>query len=144
LFDEINVGIQFLIAVFVFTVSMIFSKQITFFMQTDLGYDHSAVLIVSSVPRIWNEEGMSKMDAARREFLSSPKIQSASLSWGAPNFNFSPASSRIYRADRPVEEGILATMTAADEAYDEVYGLQMVKGQFLYKDGDVARRNQLC
>lgn len=142
-FSRALIAIQFLIASFVLTVSLIFSKQIAYFMEADLGYDRSRILIVSSVPRIWNDEGMSKMDAARREFLGSPKIRSASLSWGAPNFNFSPASSRITRADHPFEQGILTTITAADEAYDEVYSLKMAEGEFFYGKGDGYRPSQL-
>lgn len=137
------IALQFLIAIFIFTVSIIFAKQISWFMEADLGYDHSRVLVVSSVPRIWNEEGMNRMEAARAEFLSSSVIRSASLSWGAPNFNFSPASARVYRPGTPVDEGILTTMSAADEAYDEVYDLTLTDGKFLFEDGHIRRAGQV-
>jgi len=49
------------------------SHQISYFMEADLGYDKSNVLIVSSVPRVWTEEGMNKMDATKEEFLNLSK-----------------------------------------------------------------------
>jgi putative ABC transport system permease protein len=137
------VVVQFLIAIFIFTVSLIFSRQISYFMEADLGYNRSLVMVVSSVPRIWNEEGMNTMDVAKREFQSSPKIRSASLSWGSPNFNFSPSSTKINRAGYPIEDGVLITMSPADEDYATVYGLQMVDGKFLFEEGGARVPNHL-
>lgn len=135
--------VQFLIAVFIFTVSLIFSRQISYFMEADLGYNRTLVMVVSSVPRIWSEEGMNTMDVAKREFLSSPKIKSASLSWGSPNFTFSPYSTKINRTGYPIDEGILTTMSPADEDYARVYGLEVVAGKFLFEEGETRLPNQL-
>lgn len=137
------VAFQFLIAIFIFITSLIMSKQISFFMEADLGYDKSQVLIVSSVPRIWSEEGMSKMDVAKKEFLSSPTIQSVSLSWGSPNFNFSPFSAKINLASHSVDQGVLTTMAATDEDYAKVYGLDMVDGKFFFDEGEGFQTNRL-
>jgi putative ABC transport system permease protein len=142
-FSRALIAIQFLIATFIFTVSLIFSRQINYFMEADLGYDRSMVMVVSSVPRIWSEEGMNTMDAAKREFLSSPKIRSASLSWGSPNVNFSPYSAKINRTGYPVDGGILTTMSAVDEDYASVYGLELVAGKFLFNEGEARQANQL-
>jgi putative ABC transport system permease protein len=125
------IAVQFLIAIFIFTVSVIMSEQISYFMEADLGYDKSRVLIVSSVPRLWNEEGFSQMDAAKNQFLTSSRIEAASLSWGAPNFNFSPYSARISKAGTAIEDGVLTIIAANDEDYAKVYGLEVVDGNFL-------------
>lgn len=135
--------VQFLIALFIFTVSLIFSRQISYFMEADLSYDRSMVMVISSVPRIWNEEGMNTMDVAKREFLSSPKIKSVSLSWGSPNINFSPRSAKINHAGSPVEEGILTTISPSDEDYARVYGLELVDGKFFFEEGESRQPNQL-
>jgi putative ABC transport system permease protein len=125
------IAVQFLIAIFIFTVSVIMSEQISYFLEADLGYDKSRVLIVSSVPRKWNEEGFSQMDAAKNEFLASSRIEAISLSWGAPNFNFSPYSARISKAGTAIEDGVLTIISANDEDYAKVYGLEVVDGNFL-------------
>ena len=137
------VGFQFLVAVFILITSMIMSKQISYFMETDLGYDKSHVLIASSLPRIWTEEGMNKMDVAKREFLTSPKIKSVSLSWGSPNFNFEPYKANINHAGQPTEKGILTSMSSADEAYANVYGLKLLDGKFFFDADEPFQANQL-
>ncbi len=137
------VTIQFFIAVFIFTATLIMSEQVGFIMKTDLGYDKSLVMIVSSVPRTWTEEGFSKMDAAKREFLTTPAIKSASLSWGAPNFNFSPFSAKINHAGSNPDEGVLTTMQAADEDYMEVYGFKLLDGKFFVDEGEAFQRNRI-
>ncbi len=142
-FSQGLVAIQFLIAVFIFTAALVMSKQISYFMETDLGYDKSSVLIVSSVPRIWNEEGMNKMEAAKKEFLTMPEIKSASLSWGSPNFNFDPFSAKINLSGNPVDQGILTTMAAADEDYAKVYGLDIVAGDFFFDQEQSFQANRL-
>jgi putative ABC transport system permease protein len=142
-FSRALIAVQFLIAIFIFTLSFIFSRQISYFMEADLGYNRSLVMVVSSVPRIWSEEGMNTMDVAKREFLLSPRIKSASLSWGSPNFTFSPYSAKINRTGYPIDEGILASMSPADEHYARVYGLDVIAGKFLFEEGETRLRNQL-
>ena len=137
------IAVQFLIAIFIFTVSLIFSRQISYFMEADLGYDRSMVMVVSSVPRIWSEEGMNTMDVAKREFLSSLKIRAASLSWGSPNVNFSPYNAKINRAGQPIDGGVLTTLSPTDEDYASVYGMEVVAGKFLFDEGESRRPNQL-
>ena len=138
-FSRALITIQFLIAIFVLSGSLVLSRQVSYFMQTDLGYDKSMVLVATSVPRMWSEEGFNAMDAAKAEFLSSPKITSASLSWGSPNFNFSPYSATVSHSGHPADEGILATMSGADPDYMKVYGLQMVSGKFLSEESGIHR-----
>ncbi|MEQ1586201.1 MAG: ABC transporter permease [Cyclobacteriaceae bacterium] len=142
-FSRSLVTIQFFIAVFIFTATLIMSEQVGFIMKTNLGYDKSFVMIVSSVPRTWTEEGFSKMDAAKQEFLNIPVIKSASLSWGAPNFNFSPFSANINHAGRSLDEGVLTTMQAADEDYMEVYGFKLLEGKFFVDKGEALQRNRI-
>lgn len=142
-FSRALIAMQFLIAIFVLSASLILSRQVSYFMQADLGYDKSMVLVVTSVPRIWSDDGFNAMDAAKTEFLSSPIVSSASLSWGTPNFNFSPYSARIKRTGQPDDEGILATMSGADEDYLKVYALQMVAGTFLGHDGASRQTNAI-
>jgi len=137
------VAFQFLIAVFIFITSLIVSRQITYFMEADLGYDKSLVMIVSSVPRMWNEDGMNKMDAAKNEFLSSPKIKSASLSWGSPNYNFEPYSAKINITGHPLDQGTLTTITSADEDYANVYGLDIIDGKFFFGESEGFQTNRL-
>jgi len=142
-FSRVLIAVQFAVAVFIFTISLIMSKQITYFLEADLGYDKSQVMIVSSVPRLWNEAGFNKMNAAKTEFLSSPKIESVSLSWGAPNFNFSPYSAKINKPGFALEDGVVAIVSAADEHYANVYGIDLLAGKFFFNEGEPYSPDQI-
>jgi putative ABC transport system permease protein len=142
-FSRALVAVQFVVAIFIFTVSIIMSKQISYFLEADLGYDKSRVMIVSSVPRLWNEEGFSKMNAARTVFLSSSNVESVSLSWGAPNFNFSPYSAKINKPGSSLDDGIVAVVSATDEHYADVYGLNVIAGKFFFDEGEFHSNNRI-
>jgi putative ABC transport system permease protein len=129
--SRVLIASQFLIAAFISVASLVMSKQVSFFLEKDLGYERDYVVTVTSVPRIWTPEGFSKMDAARAEFLKSSRVESVSLSWGAPTGNLSPLGARIFRADQTVDEGIQTDITWADESFADVYGLKMTEGKFL-------------
>jgi putative ABC transport system permease protein len=86
---------------------------------------------------------MSKMEVAKSEFLTSPTIKSVSLSWGSPNFNFDPYSANINLAGKPIDQGVLTTMAAADEDYAHVYGMNLLDGKFFFDADDPFQANRL-
>jgi putative ABC transport system permease protein len=137
------IAFQFLIALFIFITSLIISRQISYFMEADLGYDQSHVMIVSSVPRLWTDEGFNTMDMAKTEFLTSPKVQSVSLSWGSPNFNFEPFSAKINISEKPLDQGVLTTLTSTDEDYARVYRLEVLEGKFFFDESESFQANRL-
>lgn len=142
-FSRTLIAVQFVVAVFILTVSAIMSRQVSYFLEADLGYDKSQVMIVSSVPRLWNEAGFDKMSTARSEFLSSAKVESVSLSWGAPNFNFSPYNARVNKPGSRLEDGVAAIVSATDEHYAKVYGLELLGGNFFFKEDEPRATNQV-
>ena len=54
-FSRVLIATQFLITLFIFTGAIILSKQVNYFLEKDLGFDKSQVLIVTSVPRLFND-----------------------------------------------------------------------------------------
>ncbi|MFM8742598.1 MAG: ABC transporter permease, partial [Cytophagales bacterium] len=136
-------AIQFIIAAFVFTAALVVSIQVSHLTEVSLGYNSTGVLTVSSLPRMWNAEGLAKMETARTAFESLPQIESASLSWGAPNYNFDPYSAKINKAGEPLDVGILTTLSATDQKYADVYGLQLLSGKFFFDKEGVFIPNQL-
>ena len=131
------IAIQFLIAIFIFIAAVIMTKQISFFLDKDLGYEKSFVLIVTSVPRLWSAEGFDKMETVKDEFMISPKIKSLSLSWGSPgNNNLSPMGGRIYKGGQKVGEGVLTAITCTDEDFTNVYGLNLQEGKYFFDENE--------
>jgi putative ABC transport system permease protein len=129
------IGVQFLITTIIFISAVIVSRQSDYFINKDLGYNKSHVLIVSSVPRLWTEDGFQKMESAKKEFLQSPKVESVSLSWGAPGWNFSPGGSKVFKSGSSADKGIDHVITAADEDFEKVFGLKITEGNFLTERG---------
>lgn len=136
-FSKGLITLQFLIAIFVLVTGIIMSEQISYFFRKDMGYDKSFVLTVSSVPRLWTEEGFSKMDIAKQKFLASSKVKSVSLSWGSPNLNFSPISAKINVVGKLAEDGIQASISSVDEDYAKVYQLELSEGKFFSEEGEI-------
>lgn len=129
-FSRILITVQFAITTFIFIGAIVLSMQTTFFLERDLGYNQSHVLVVSSVPRTWNEEGFQKIETAAVEFLKSSKVKSVSLSWGMPGWGIGGSENSVFKAGSP-EAGIKAHITGVDEHFDEVYELSVLEGVFL-------------
>jgi putative ABC transport system permease protein len=142
-FSRALIATQFIIATFIFIATIVLSQQVSYFLEKDLGFDKSSVMIVTSVPRVWSDEGLDKMETVKSEFKKSPKVEGVALSWGAPGFNLSPVDARVYRPGGNVEDGLASTLTGADEDYASVFNLKLLEGQFHFESGNVRVPNTL-
>jgi len=134
-FSKVLMTTQLLVGIFVLIFSIIVARQVSYFLDKDLGYDKSFVLTVSSLPRIWSEEGIRQMETARQEFLGSPHVETASLSWEVPNGN-NGGDIEIYKSGEPEEEAIRTPLLRVDENYADVYRLKLVEGVFFHQAGE--------
>jgi putative ABC transport system permease protein len=139
---KILVTLQYLVAICIFICAIAITEQVGYFLKKDLGYDKAFVLTVSSVPRIWSEEGVNQMNAAKKEFLNSPYVEAASLSWEVPNGN-SGGNVFIYRDGVEEETAVLMPLLKTDEDYDKVYGLKLIEGRFFFSDTETWQANTL-
>ena len=128
------ISIQYIITFFVIVLAAIITLQVDFFMKKDLGYERSHVITVSSTPRLWNDEGFARMETAKVEFIKTPGVESVSLSWGSPNWNFSPYDTSLSLRSNP-NERISVVVGSADEHYSEVFGLKVTDGKFFTEAG---------
>lgn len=136
------VGVQFLLAICLFTSSIIISRQVAYFLDKDLGYDKSAVLTVSSVPRRWTPEGVSAMEAAKQEFLTVPSVSNVSLSWEIPNENHANTQA-LYRQGGQEQEAVPMPLLMADEDFASTYQMTLTEGKFFFDKGETRRPAQL-
>jgi putative ABC transport system permease protein len=141
-FSRTLIAFQFLITIFILTATIILSSQTSYFLNKDLGYDKSHVLIVNSVPRLWTEAGFQKMESAKKEFSLSPNVQSVSLSMGAPGWNFSPGGGTLYKAENSSANGVGYTVTGADENFFRVYNLKLTDGS-LFDNSNNRKPNEV-
>lgn len=141
-FSRALISVQFFITIFISIATVILLMQSSYFIDKDLGYNKSHVLIVNSVPRIWTEAGFQKMESVKKEFLQSPQVEAVSLSWGAPGWNFSPGGGTLYKAENSSANGIDYTVTGADESFFRVYNLKLLEGN-LFDSSTQRVRNQI-
>ncbi len=134
-FSKVLVTVQFLVALLVFTCSIVITRQVSFFLEKDLGYDKSAVLTVSSVPRIWSEEGVNRMSAAKKEFMTLSHVEAVSLSWEIPNGN-NTGDADFYKYGTREDEAMKIAQLMTDENYDEVYRLNVQEGKYFSSPGE--------
>jgi putative ABC transport system permease protein len=134
--SRVLLAVQFMITIFIFTAAIVLSQQTTFFLESDLGYNKSSVIIVSSVPRQWTNEGFQRMDAAKTEFLQSGKLKSVSLSWGAPSWGIGGQLTTLYKAGFLRESGIQGNVTGVDETFHDVYEIKLLEGNFLIESNE--------
>lgn len=125
------VTVQFAIAVFVFVGAVLVSRQITWFFNTDLGFKKEAVLTVSSLPRTWSKEGVSRMEAARDQFARLPGVQSASLSYEIPNGNVGNTG-KLYPQNRDSTQAVSMSVMTTDEQFAQTYQLSLQGGQYFH------------
>jgi len=133
--SRVLIGLQFTISLFMLACAVVMTLQFNYFLSKDLGYDRSQVLLISSVPRMWNEEGVNKVLAGKKVLQSNPLVESASLSLGSPAIQFNMGSDNTYPSGHAKEEGVNAYISVTDEDYAEVYGLTMVDGIYFNKAG---------
>lgn len=123
------VTIQFTISIFVFICAIVINRQITMFLNSDLGYDKSYVMTVSSAPRIYTHDGMNQMSAAKNEFMRLPEVESVSLSWEIPNGN-NRGNVSLYPEGGDHQKSIDMRYFLADENYANVYKMEVIDGTF--------------
>jgi putative ABC transport system permease protein len=142
LFTRSLVVSQFSLAIFVFIATIVISSQVAYFLSKELGYDKSYVLTVSSVPRIWTEEGVKKMETARTELMKLPQITESALSWEIPNGNFGRMEN-IYPEGKTETESIAMPILGTDENYAKTYKLNVSEGAFFHEKGGSWQRYRM-
>ncbi|XWW46880.1 ABC transporter permease [Fibrella sp. USSR17] len=125
------VTVQFAIAVFVFVGAIIMSRQINWFFNADLGYQKEAVLTVSSLPRTWSSEGVSRMAAVRDQFVRLPGVEAASLSFEIPNGNVGNTG-KLYPQGRDSTQAVGVSVMTTDEQYAQTYQLKLRSGRYFH------------
>jgi putative ABC transport system permease protein len=125
-------GFQVAIASFVLIVSVIISQQLKFIQNYDLGYTKRNVLVITSLPREWDEKGVLKLEAVRSDLMRDPGVSSVSISYEVPDgnagnrYNFKTVENK--EVDMPLLE--------VDEFFGQTFGIELVAGKFFHhQDG---------
>ena len=136
------VAVQFTISIFVFICAIVINNQMSLFLTSDLGYDKSYVLTVSSAPRIYTQQGFNQMSAAKNELLAMPQVEHVSLSWEIPNGN-NRGDINLYPEGGDKAKAVSMRYFLTDEDYADVYKLGIVEGNFMARENEQWRYNDI-
>jgi putative ABC transport system permease protein len=121
---------QISVASFVLISSIYIAKQLAFIQRFDLGFDKDNIMVITSLPREWNEKGLSNMEAIKTGLLNRNDVIDASVSYEVPDGN---AGNRYeFRSG----DGRLVDMPLlnVDENFAATYNLELVAGTFFHAD----------
>ena len=126
--------LQFTIALFVFVVTVVISKQVSYFFNKDLGYNKESV-VTARTPRDWSPAGIAKMETIRNEFARLKEIKEVSISYDIPDG--SPGNSNaLYRMGQDSTQAVFIQTFTSDEKYAETYQIPMLVGKFFQSKQD--------
>ncbi len=123
--------VQFTLATIVFISAITISKQVSFFFNTDLGYNKDEVMILSSVPHQWDSAGVIMMENTKPQLLQVPGVKMVSLSENIPDGS-AGGNLNIYTKNNG--DMVSVQFIGADADFANVYGIQMKEGVFLQND----------
>ncbi len=135
-------AMQFTTAIVVFVAAVVVHQQISFFFNSNLGYDKEAV-ITARTPRDWTEAGVQKMQTARSEFARLPEVAEATFSFEIPDGQSGSISNNLYHASSNVSTAITSTSLYTDEYYANTYGIELAAGQFFDDNGSPANTSAM-
>lgn len=98
---------QITVASFVLICSVFIARQLEFIQRFDLGFDQEGIMVFTSLPREWNERGVSKVEAFRSTLLNQKDIVDATISYEVPDGNAGSRSNFKSAHDKQVDMPVL-------------------------------------
>ncbi len=130
---------QISVASFVLISSIFIARQLEFIQRFDLGFDKEGIIVITSLPREWNEKGVSKLEAIKTSLLNKKDIIGASVSYEVPDGN---AGNRYeFRSG----QGKLVDMPLlnVDEDFAATYNLELLSGSFFHADNGKYQKDRI-
>lgn len=128
--------IQFITAIIVFVAAIVIDKQISFFFNTNLGYNKEQI-ITARIPRDWTTPGVKHMATIRNEFANLPEVASASFSFEIPDGASAGINNNLYKASQDSTQSINSESLYTDENYAVTYKIPLAAGEFFNTSGGV-------
>ena len=127
---------QFALAVVLLVGVLTVSRQMDFISSKDLGFDRENVLIISSVPRNFDEEGLAEIETAKERLTAMPDVRAASLAWDTPGGRgmVGGDTRAVHPPEQSRERAFSVAFAIVDADFPETYGLALKEGCF-FSDG---------
>ncbi len=124
--------VQFTIALIIFISSLHISKQLNLFLNRNLGYDKSNLLVVSTLPNYGDSANsyLVKAKTFENELQGLSNIESCTISFEIPNGNYSDNLNLTPEGSTSNEVLSLPYMVV-DKNFLQTYKIQLTEGNFL-------------
>jgi len=117
---------QFITAIVAITGAIIISKQVNFFLHSDLGFDKD-LIVSAQLPRNWTREGVDHMESVRDQFAAIPAVKAVSLSFEIPDGNNSNELP-ILCPGSDSARAVAAEILEDDEKFLSLYRIPLLAG----------------
>lgn len=117
---------QFTITMALIIGTIVVSKQLNYLKEKDLGFKKEALIDLFMPER-------DHFEILRTQWLNNPNVEKVSFNIGAPTSGNNIHTS-FYKEGMTEEDSYRVSLKAADQAYFETFGLELVAGRWLTKE----------
>jgi putative ABC transport system permease protein len=127
-FRKFLVGFQFGTAAFVLIAAIIVANQTNYFFKKDWGFNRQFV-ITAQLPRDWSAGGVQKIQSVKKQLLTLPQVQAASIAYEVQDGN-SAGSVQLFKYSEDSTKAITAQLLTTDEDYSKTYAIALKAGNY--------------
>jgi putative ABC transport system permease protein len=124
LLRRLLVIVQFGLSIFIILCTLVITKQLSYLLQKDLGFDSDQIVVLER----FNEIGKDRIETFKQEIAKIPGVKSSTSSTMVPGH--SNEYTGYIMVGRQEDEVYLLHLNYADFDYPETYGLEITRGRF--------------
>jgi len=132
---RVLVVLQFTVAIALFASVLIISHQVEFMTTNNPGFQKEQVVVISSLPREWNEEGVEKLDLVKSEIEQLPVVTSTTIGWGPPG-RYTGISADFTPVGEASVSSVNLPVSQVDANYLDVLKIELLEGRFFRKGSE--------
>ncbi|TYA92365.1 ABC transporter permease [Seonamhaeicola marinus] len=127
---KVLVVTQFSISIILIVATIVISKQITFAVDGDLGFEKESIVMLGIPPH----ENPEMLNTLKNRLKNIPGVQQVSNCFGSPGAAQNNWGSIIRYNNRPEYEEFSNTIKAGDADYLKLFNIPLVSGRSFFKD----------
>lgn len=123
---------QFVVAIGLFISAVVIHRQADFIAHQDTGFDEEQILIISSLPREWTQEGVNKLDVIKERLNNLSEVVSTSIAWGPPGPRYTGMTGVFTANGLTAPQSIPVSQVDAD--FLATLNIELAAGRFFEND----------
>ena len=124
------VVLQFVVAISMIIATVFIGRQVSFIANMDVGFDRDQLLVVSSLPRTWTQEGVQQLEIIKQDVKSIPGVEDVSVAWGPPGPRYTGVTMALRKEGEDLAQAVSIPVSQVDPGFLNTVGLQLIEGAF--------------